>query len=57
MMTWAQVHAEAQEPPALADPPAPEVTPEVPTQSKLERFVEEAEKLGEVGRLLGSLPT
>ena len=35
-------------PPVLADPPVPEVEP-VPTQSEVERRVEEAEKLGEVG--------
>ena len=51
----AEVHSE-QEPPALVDPPVPEVeTP--PTQSELEKRIEEAEKLGEVGRLLESSAT
>ena len=40
----------------LADPPVPEVE-QAPTQSELERRVEEAEKLGEVGRLPELLPT
>ena len=54
MKTWAQVHVE--EPPALVDPLVPEVeTP--PTQSELEKRFEEAERMGEVGRLLGSSPT
>ena len=57
MKTQPQVHEEDQELPAPADPPAPEVAPEVPTQSKLERRVQEAEKLGEVGRSLGWLQT
>ena len=52
--TEAQVHAEAQEPPALVDLPEPE---QAPTQSELERRVEEAEKLGEVGRSPESSPT
>ena len=46
--TRAEVHSE-QGPPVLVDPPVPEVkTP--PTQSELERRVEEAEKVGEVRR-------
>ena len=56
MKPQAQVHAEAQEPPALVDIPVPELE-QTPTQSKLERRVKEAEKLGEVGRLLELSPT
>ena len=42
--------------PSTSRPPAPEVEPG-PTQSELERTVEEAEKLGEVGSLPESSPT
>ena len=49
------LHSE-QEPPAPVDPPVAEVeTP--PTQNELEKRIEEAEKLGEVGRSLELLPT
>ena len=52
----AEMHAQPQEPPVLADPPVPEVeTP--PTQNELEKRIEEVEKLGEVGRSPESLPT
>ena len=54
--TQAQVHAEAQEPPVLVDPPVPGYQ-EAPTQSELDRMVEETEKLGEVGRSLESSST
>ena len=51
MYTQAQVHVKVQE------PPAPEAALEVPTQRKLERRVEDAEKLGEMGMLPRSSPT
>ena len=54
--TQAQVHTEAQELPVPVDPPMPE-DQEAPTQSELERRIEEAEKLGEVGRSPELLPT
>ena len=53
--TRAEVHSE-EEPPVLVDPPVPEVETAT-TQSELERRAEEAEKLGEVGRLPESLLT
>ena len=53
--TRGEVHSE-QQPLMPTDPPVPEVeTP--PTQSELEKRIEEAEKLGEVGRLPGSSST
>ena len=64
LQVWstAEVHAEPQEPPALVDSSVPEretppVQSELPTWSELEKRVEEAERLGEVGRSLESLPT
>ena len=60
--TRAEVHVEAQEPPALADCPVPEretspVWCELPTQSELEKRVEEVERLGEVRSSPESSPT
>ena len=55
MRTRVEVHTEPA-PPAPAEPPVSEVE-QAQTQSKLERRVEEAEKLGEVGRLMGLSPT
>ena len=48
--TRVDVHAEL-EPPALVDPPVPEVeTP--PTWSKMEKRIAEVEKLGEVAGVI-----
>ena len=55
VQTRVEVHIEPA-PPVLADPPVPEVEWS-PTQSNLERRVEEAEKLGKVGRLSELSPT
>ena len=41
----------ASEPPALVDPPAPEVE-QAPIQEELAQWVREAERLGEAGRSL-----
>ena len=50
------MHSEAQQPPVLVDSPVPEgETP--PSQSELEKTVEEAERLGEVGMLPESSPS
>ena len=51
-----EVQEEAQEPPVLVDPPAPEVE-QAPTQEELAQQVGEAERLGEVGRSPESSPT
>ena len=53
--TKAEEHTE-QEPPVPVDPPVPEVET-TPMHSELERRVEEAETLGEMGRLLETLWT
>ena len=53
--TRAEVHVEP-EPPALTEPPAPDVEAH-PTLSEMERRRAEVEKLEEVGRLPESSPT
>ena len=51
--TWAEVHVEPVEPPALVEPPVPGVEAP-PTPGEIERRRAEAEKLEEVGRSLES---
>ena len=54
--TWAEVHAAPVEPPLPVEPPVPDVGAP-PTPGELERRKVEAEKLEEVRRSLGLLPT